>query len=128
MRENEIARVIVDSALEVHRSLGGPGLLESAYEEALGFELELRGLGVERQKVLALHYKGKRLGSDLRLDLLVERSVIVECKSTIVYHRLFEAQALTYLRCCDLRLALVINFGERLLKHGIHRVVNGLPE
>ena len=73
-------------------------------------------------------YKGKRLGSDLRLDLLVNDLVIVECKSAIAESSLFEAQALTYLRLCDLRLALVINFGERQVRQGIHRVVNGLQE
>jgi len=126
--ENEIARIIVDAAIDVHRTLGGPGLLEAVYEEALAFELESRGLAVERQKVVPLVYKGRRLGSDLRLDLLVAERVIVECKATIAYNSLFEAQALTYLRLCDLRLALVINFGERQARQGIHRVVNGLHE
>jgi GxxExxY protein len=128
MTENEIARIIVDSAVEVHRTLGGPGLLEAVYEEALAFELESRGLTVNRQKAVPLVYKGRRLASDLRLDLLVGERVIVECKATIAYNSLFEAQALTYLRLCDLRLALVINFGERQVRQGIHRVVNGLQE
>jgi GxxExxY protein len=128
MTENEIARIIVDSAIEVHRTLGGPGRLEAVYEEALAFELESRGLAVQRQKPVVLVYKGRRLGSDLRLDLLVAEQVIVECKATIAYNSLFEAQALTYLRLCDLRLALVINFGERQVRQGIHRVVNGLQE
>jgi len=128
MNENEISKVIVDSAIEVHRTLGGPGLLESVYEEALAFELESRGLTVHRQKVVPLLYKGHRLGSDLRLDLLVNNRVVVECKATVAYNSLFEAQALTYLRLCDLRLALVINFGERQVRQGIHRVVNGLQE
>ena len=83
---------------------------------------------MHRQKAVPLVYKGKRLASDLRLDLLVNDLVIVECKATIAYNSLFEAQALTYLRLCDLRLALVINFGERLVRQGIHRVVNGLQE
>jgi GxxExxY protein len=128
MSENEIATVVVDSAIEVHRTLGGPGLLEAVYEEALAFELDSRGLAVQRQKAVPLVYKGKRLASDLRLDLLVGDRVIVECKATVAYNRLFEAQALTYLRLCDLRLALVINFGERQVRQGIHRVVNGLQE
>jgi GxxExxY protein len=128
MTENEIAKVIVDAAIEVHRTLGGPGLLEAVYEEALAFELESRGFGVQRQKTVPLVYKGKRLGTDLRLDLLVNERVIVECKATVAYNSLFEAQALTYLRLCDLRLALVINFGERQARQGIHRVVNGLQE
>jgi GxxExxY protein len=128
MTENEIAKVIVDAALEVHRTLGGPGLLESVYEEAMAFELESRGLSVQRQKVVPLVYKGKRLAADLRLDLLVGDRVIVECKATAAYSRLYEAQALTYLRLCELKLALVINFGEQRVRQGIHRVVNGLEE
>ncbi|WP_437710571.1 GxxExxY protein [Sorangium sp. So ce448] len=126
MEENEVAKVVVDAAIEVHRTLGGPGLLEAVYEEALAFELSSRGLNVQRQKAVPLVYKGRRLATDLRLDLLVSELVIVECKSTATYNRLFEAQALTYLRLCDLKLALVINFGERLVRQGIHRVVNGL--
>ncbi len=122
--ENEIAKIIVDAAIEVHRTLGGPGL----YEEALAFELESRGLTVNRQKTVPLVYKGKRLACDLRLDLLVNDRVIVECKATVTYSNLFEAQALTYLRLCGCKLALVINFGERQVRQGIHRVVNGLPE
>ena len=118
----------MESAIEVHRTFGGPGLLEAVYEEALAFELESRGLTVHRQKAVPLVYKGKRLASDLRLDLLVNERVTVECKATVAYSRLFEAQALTYLRLCDLRLGLVINFGERLVRQGIHRVANGLPE
>jgi GxxExxY protein len=73
-------------------------------------------------------YKGRRLASDLRLDLLVNDRVIVECKATVAYNSLFEAQALAYLWLCELRLALVIHFGERLVSQGIHRVVNGLQE
>ncbi len=128
MGDNEISRVIIEGAIEAHRTLGGPGLLEGVYEEALVFELESRGLPVQRQKVVPLVYKGKRLASDLRIDLLVSDRVIVECKATAAYNRVFEAQALTYLRLLDLRLALVINFGERLVSHGIHRVVNDLQE
>ena len=128
MKENEIATVVIDAAIEVHRTLGGPGLLEAVYEEALSFELESRGLTVTRQKSVPLMYKGRRLASDLRLDLLVNDLVIVECKATIAYNSLFEAQALTYLRLCGLRLALVVNFGERQARQGIHRVVNGLQE
>jgi GxxExxY protein len=82
MTENEIAKVVVDAAIEVHRTLGGPGLLETVYEEALAFELESRGLTVVRQKAVPLVYKGKRLASDLRLDLLVGDRVIVESSSS----------------------------------------------
>ena len=126
MTENEIARVVVDAVVEVHRTLGGPGLLESIYEEALVYELESRGLKIVRQKSVPIVYKGVRLTSDLRLDLVVEGKVIVECKATRNDNPVFEAQALTYLRLMNLRLALVVNFGKRLVKDGVHRVVNRL--
>ena len=125
MTENEISRVVVDAAIEVHRTLGGPGLLESVYEEALA-ELELRGVKVERQRTVPLVYKGKRLAADLRVDLLLENRVFVECKATIANTPVFQAQALTDLRLMDLELALVVNFGMRLVKDGINRVANGL--
>ena len=81
MTENEISRIIVRAAVDVHQTLGGPGLLESVYEEALAFELELRGLSIERQKSVPIIYKGKKLAANLRLDLLVEERVIIECKA-----------------------------------------------
>ncbi len=126
MTENEISRVIVDAAVEVHRTLGGPGLLEGVYEEALAYELELRGLAVERQRVVPIFYKDKRLKTELREDLLVVEKVVVECKAAIGHNPIFEAQALTYLRMLDLKLGLVVNFGQKLVKDGIKRVVNGL--
>ncbi len=126
MDENEISRVIVIAAVEVHRTLGGPGLLESAYEEALCWELVAAGLRVSRQVQVPICYKGQELATPLRLDLLVNDRVIIEVKSTSQYNTIFEAQALTYLRLTKLRLALVINFGEKLVKNGIHRVVNNL--
>ncbi len=126
MTENEISRYIVDCAIEVHRTLGGPGLLESVYEEALAWELQERRLLVERQISVPVTYKGQRLATPLRIDLLIERLVIVEVKATTAYNPIFEAQALTYLRLMNLKLALVINFGTQYVKRGIHRVVNGL--
>ena len=128
MIENQISRQIVECAIEVHRALGGPGLLESVYEEALVWELEQRGLSVQRQLVVHIPYKGRILASPLRLDLVVAGKVIVECKAAVTYNTIFEAQMLTYLRLTGLRLGLVVNFGERLVKDGIHRVVNGLRE
>lgn len=124
--ENTIAKNVVDSAIEVHRTLGGPGLLESVYEEALDWELRQRGFVVERQAIVPIHYKGNQLAAPLLLDLLVGNRVVVEVKATTSYNPVFEAQALTYLRMLDLKLALVINFGEKFVKDGIHRVVNGL--
>lgn len=122
--ENEITREIIGAAIEVHRTLGGPGLLESVYEEALSWEMTHRGLLVERQLQVPISYKGNPLTSPLRLDLLVEKKVIVECKATTQYNNIFEAQLLTYLRLLDLRVGLIINFGEKTVKRGIHRVVN----
>ena len=126
MTENQISREIVLAAIDVHRTLGGPGLLESVYEEALVWELQQRGLRVERQRVVPIRYKGNLLACPLRLDLLVDDKVIVECKAVSQYNTVFEAQTLTYLRITGLKLGLVINFGETLVKDGIHRVVNGL--
>ncbi|HVU13953.1 MAG TPA: GxxExxY protein [Phototrophicaceae bacterium] len=126
MTEDELSRHIVNAAIEVHRTLGGPGLLESVYEEALVWELKNSGLTVERQKELPIVYKGVVLASPLRIDTIVNNRVIVECKATTDYHPVFEAQALTYLKLTGLKLALVINFGEKLVKMGVHRVVNNL--
>ena len=124
--EDRISRHVVDSAIEVHRNIGGPGLLESVYEEALVWELNQRGLIVERQVSLPIFYKETPLSSHFRLDLVINGKVIVECKSVSVYNSIFEAQVLTYLRLTSLKLGIVINFGERMVKNGIHRVVNCL--
>src|SRR5438874_110323 len=108
MTENEISNIIIGCAIEAHRTLGGPGLLESVYEEALTWELQQRGLQIERQFIVPITYKGRRLANPLRLDMLVEKLVIVEVKAVLVYNSIFEAQALTYLRLMNLKLALVI--------------------
>jgi GxxExxY protein len=126
LHENEISKTILDATIEVHRTLGGPGLLESVYEEALAWELERRGLNVEHQKLVPIEYKGQTLGTPLRLDLWVDDKVIVECKATTDYNSIFEVQTLTYLRLTGLKLGLVINSGERLVKNGFRRVVNKL--
>ena len=128
MTENEIAKIIVDAAIEVHRELGGPGLLEDVYEEALAEEFRLRGLKVERQLPVRITYKDRVLSKPLRLDMKVEGLVLVDNKAVIEWNPIFEVQLRTYLVLTGLKLGLVINFGERLVKHGIHRVVNGLPE
>ena len=126
MDENELSQVIVESAIEVHRTLGGPGLLESIYREALALEIQGRGAVVEHEKSVPITYKGHFIGTPLRLDLLVGGLVIVECKAVSDYNAVFDSQVLTYLRLSGLKLGLVVNFGQRLVKHGIHRVVNGL--
>jgi GxxExxY protein len=126
MTENEISKEIVDCAIEVHRELGGPGLLEGVYEEAMVEELTQRGLSVERQIQVPIIFKGKRLGTPLRLDLRVNSLVLVDNKAVTEWNPIFAAQMLTYLRLTKLKLGLVINFGEQYVKNGIHRVVNGL--
>jgi GxxExxY protein len=126
MTENEISKVIVDAAIEVHREMGGPGLLEDIYEEAMDEELRLRGILVERQLPVRLNYKGRILRKPLRLDMKVGGLVLVDNKAVSEWHPVFEAQMLTYLRLTELKLGLVINFGERYVKNGIYRVVNGL--
>lgn len=127
MTENELSNAIIGAAIEVHRVLG-PGLLESAYEEALFCELELRGIAAQRQIEIPIVYKERILDGHYKLDLLVENLVIVECKSCIDDHPVHRAQCLTHLRLTGKRLGLVINFGQSKLKDGIHRVVNGLSE
>ena len=116
MNENEISKVIVDSAIEVHRELGGPGLIESVYEESLVEELNGRGMKVERQLQVPIIYKGKRLATPLWLDLKVNELVLVDNKAVTEWNSIFEAQMLTYLRLTKLKLGLVINFGEQYVK------------
>jgi GxxExxY protein len=100
--------------------------LESVYEESLFRELRNRGLRIEKQLEIPINYKGNLLASPLRLDLLIERKVIVEVEAVVNYNTIFEAQALTYLRLLNLKLGLVINFGEKRVENGIRRVVNHL--
>jgi len=126
MNENEISKIIVECAIEVHRTIGGPGLVESVYEEAMAWELTQRGLDVQRQRPVPITYKGQILGTPLRLDVMVNGKVLIDGKATLEYNPIFEAQMLTYLRMTGLKLGLVINFGERYVANGIHRVVNGL--
>jgi GxxExxY protein len=128
MNENELSHLIIGAAIEVHRELGGPGLLEELYEEALCCELEMRHVEVQRQVPIPVIYKGRTLSKSYRLDLLVGGLVIVECKATEEDNVLYRAQCLTQLRLTELKLGLVINFGNRFLKDGVHRVVNGLSE
>lgn len=124
VNKNEITSEIIGAAIEVHRTLGGPGLLEGVYEEALAWELQYRGCLIERQVIVPIKYKGHQLGNPLRLDMLVEKQIIVECKATTQYNSIYEAQLLTYLRLLDLQVGLVLNFGEKYVKEGVHRVVN----
>ncbi len=124
VEEDALSYRIVGAAIEVHKTLGGPGLLESVYEEALVWELQNAGLSVQRQVAVPICYKGQQLATPLRVDVLVGNLVIVENKATTNYNSIYEAQTLTYLRLMNLRLSLVINFGEKYVKNGIHRVPN----
>ena len=122
---DKISYDIVGAAIEVHQYLGGPGLIEKVYEESLVKELALRNRCVVRQLQVPIEYKGEPLATPLILDLLVDDKVIIECKACEKHNLLFEAQLLTYLRLMRLRLGLVINFGEKYVKDGVHRVLNG---
>ena len=108
--------------MEVHSTLG-PGLLESVYEEALAHEFSLRGIEYVRQKEISLRYKGKDIGKH-RIDYLVRGEVIVELKAVEVFHKIYEAQLLTYLRALDKRVGLLINFNVTRLKEGIKRLIH----
>jgi GxxExxY protein len=125
MDENELSRLIVGAAIEVHRHLG-PGLLESAYEECLARELVLREIPFERQKVLPVIYKGAPVDCGFKLDLLVGGLVVVEVKTVDGWAPVHEAQVLTYLRLTGCKLGILLNFKQRLMRDGIKRVVLGL--
>ena len=125
MTENEISYKIIGAALEVHKNLG-VGLLESAYETALVYELQKLGLKVKQQYSLALNYKEIEIDNAYRIDILVEDKVIVEVKSVLELHPIHSAQTNTYLKFTGLKLGLLINFKTQLLKDGIHRIVNKL--
>jgi GxxExxY protein len=115
---------VIGAAIEVHRALG-PGLLESSYQACLSHELSLRGLAWVQQKEIPLRYKGVCLHSAYRMDLLVERRLVVEVKAMEALLPIHRAQLLTYLKLLDLRLGLLINFNVELLVRGVRRVVNG---
>ena len=125
MIENEISRRVIGCAIAVHRHLG-PGLLESIYEEALCHELKIDGLRFERQKNVNVEYKGVKLATSLRLDLLVEKKVIIENKAKLEVSPIDKQQLLTYLKLTNTRLGLVINFNVIKLVDGVHRVANCL--
>ncbi|MBK3518021.1 GxxExxY protein [Carboxylicivirga marina] len=125
MTENEIAQIVVDTAFHLHKAIG-PGLLESAYEHALKYDLEERGLNVQSQVAMPFEYKGVKLDVGYRIDLLVEDKLVVEIKSVEQLAPVHFAQTLTYLRLSDIKLGLLINFNSKLLKDGMHRLVNGL--
>lgn len=127
LRENHIAQEIVDAAYKIHRAIG-PGILESAYEAMMIFELQKRGLRVSTQVPVPVVYESVCLEIGFRADLIVEDLVIVELKSIEKTAPIHKKQLTTYLRLTGKRLGLLINFGEELIKDGITRIVNGLPD
>lgn len=118
---DQLARVVINAAMEVHRNLG-PGLLESVYEQALSVELELRGIAFAQQVPIAVIYKGVAIG-EARLDLLVADRLVVELKACDVLRAVQVSQLLSYLRASDRSLGLLIDFNVPLLKHGVRRVI-----
>ncbi len=124
---NRVSNLVIGACIEVHRTLG-PGLLESAYEECVAHELDLRGIAYVRQRPLRVEYKGIFLEAAYRLDLVVADNVIVELKAVDALLPVHQAQILTYLKLTGLTLGLLINFNLPILRDGIKRVANRLPE
>lgn len=124
MHENEISKIIFDLGLKIHKNLG-PGLLESAYEECLFYEISKAGLFVEKQKPMPLIYEEVKLDIGYRMDLLVEKSVVIEVKFCEALNDVHLAQVLTYLKLSGCRLGLLINFNTNLFKNGYRRILNG---
>ena len=127
MHENDIGRIIVDAAYHIHVSLG-PGLLESAYQRVLAYELRKRGLSLQTEVPISIIYDGRDFDEGFRANMIVEDKVIVELKSVEKVAPVHKKQLLTYLKLADKRLGLLINFNEYLIKDGITRIVNGLPD
>lgn len=125
MTENELSKIVFDCALKVHQNLG-PGLLESAYEECLVYELKKTGLDVQKQKALPLVYEEVRLDVGYRIDIIIENKLILEIKSVDALNDVHFAQLLTYLKLTNCKLGMLINFNVTLIKNGIKRVVNNL--
>ncbi len=125
--ENELAKIVWDASLNVHRNLG-PGLLENSYQECLMYELRKQGLLVEKEKGLPLVYEEVKLDVGYRIDLLVENKVVIEVKAIEAFTDVHLAQVLTYLKLSNCKLGLLINFNVTLLKNGFRRVINGILE
>ena len=124
---NKLSSEIIGAAIEVHKALG-PGLLESAYEKCICHELSIGGLSLEKQKPLAVRYKGINLDCGYRLDVVVEDAIILELKSCVNIEPIHKAQLLTYLKLSGIKLGLLLNFNVTLMREGIVRIVNKLEE
>ena len=127
LKENKIAKLVVDAAYHVHTKLG-PGLLESVYEVVLAYEIEKRGLKIEKQVSIPIQYDELVFDEGFRADMVVEDSVVLELKSVESVAPIHKKQLLTYLRLADKKLGLLLNFGAPLIKKGIYRIVNNLEE
>ncbi len=125
MTENEISFVVIGNAIKIHKQLG-PGLLESVYENALAYELKTSGLFVEQQLALPMIYNDIKMECGYRIDLRIEKKLIIEVKSIETLAPVHFAQVLTYLKLSECKLGLLINFNTIRLKDGIHRIVNHL--
>ena len=125
MTENEIGKIIVDCAIQLHRTTG-PGLLESVYEVLLAYDLDLRGLDVSRQVSIPIKYNGISFEEGFRADIIVENKVIIELKSVESISNIHKKQLLTYLKLSDMKLGYLLNFGDELMVGGITRIVNEL--
>ena len=125
MNENELSKIIVNTAYQIHTELG-PGLLESVYEEIMDFELRKLNLNVERQKAIPVIWNDLKMQLGFRADLIVNNKVIIELKSVENIAMVHPKQVLTYLKLTNLKLGLLINFNEPLIKNGITRIVNNL--
>lgn len=123
MSKNQITEIIIGCAIKIHRKLG-PGLLESAYQACLFYELKKAGLKVEKEKPMPIIYEEVKLDHGYRIDLLVEDKVVVELKTIEKFHDVHTAQVLTYLKLGEYKLGLLLNFNVTLLKHGIKRIIN----
>lgn len=127
MNENDIGRIIVDRSVRLHKSLG-PGLLETVYEVVLANRLTQAGLAVKRQVPIPIEIDGIRFDEGFRADIIVEDKVIIELKSVEAVNKVHAKQVLTYLRLTGMKLGFLLNFGEVVMKDGIHRIINGTIE
>lgn len=125
MTENELSKVIVNTCFEIHKGVG-PGMFESVYEEILYFELSNLGLNIKRQVTLPIVWKNLKIDKAFVADLIIDNKVIIEVKSVEKLSPVHEKQLISYLKLSDLKLGLLVNFNESLIKNGIKRIVNGL--
>jgi GxxExxY protein len=122
--ENDLFEKVIDASIEVHRNLGGPGLLEGVYEAALCHELSLKGISSQKQLPVQVIYKGVIVREPLYLDIVIGNEMVIEVKATEKEYAFYQAQLFTYLRLTGIRLGLLVNFGKKDIRHGICRIIN----